>query len=803
MTEKNFLTKTLTDTVLSRRSFLKWSAALGGTAALAGGLNLGLKTVEEAAAAGEEQIQTIGCYHNCGGRCILGAVVKDGTVVRIVPDPTPKTEEDLDTTPRAVPCLRGRSQIRRVYAPERLKYPMKRVGKRGEGKFERISWDEALDTIADQMKRIKEEYGNEAFYFQYASGSNWLGPDSYSVIPRLMALFGGYVNLYGSYSAAAFQAAVPYSTGTWFNNSADDLPNAKLVVMFGDNAVVTGAGGDGYGYWVMKAAERGSKIVIIDPIMTDTVVATQADWVPIHGGTDVAMIAAMSYVMVDENLYDKEFMATHVVGFDEDTLPEDAPRNSSWMAYIMGKVDGIKKTPEWAAAITGIPAERIANLAREIASVKPCVITQGLGPQRRAYGEQFVRAVPILAAMSGNVGISGGGAGLLSMFSGSYFPMGGIPTPENPIKASIPCFLWPDYVTKGTEMSSKLEEGALQGAEKLSSNMKFMFNYAGNTLINQHSDVNNTIKLLQDESLLEFIVTCEVAMTPSCMFSDILLPETTGFEAEEIITGSSKGSYSWALFNHKLIEPMYECKGILWMGEQLADRLGIGDQFREGHETPDDWMRDMVAGAQQALPDFPSLEDFKKVGYYRVSGQTQPIAFEGFRADPVANPLWTGTGKIEIYSPGLAKFNNKEVPALPIYIPEWEGVNDPLRKKYPLMMQTTHWVARSHSTFDNVDYLREAHPQAIWINAKDAKNRGIKNGDLVKVWNDRGEVHLPAYVTNRIRPGTTNMPQGAWYTPDANGVDIRGCGNTLTNYRPTPLAKGTTVHTNLVQVEKL
>ena len=144
MTENNFLTKTLNDTVMTRRSFLKWSAALGGTAALAGGINLGLKTVEHVVAAGEEQTLTVGCYHNCGGRCILAAKVKDGTVVRLIPDPT---EEDTIENPRAIPCLRGRSQIHRVYAPERLKYPMKRVGKRGEDKFERISWEEALDTI--------------------------------------------------------------------------------------------------------------------------------------------------------------------------------------------------------------------------------------------------------------------------------------------------------------------------------------------------------------------------------------------------------------------------------------------------------------------------------------------------------------------------------------------------------------------------------------------------------------------------------------------------------------------------------
>jgi anaerobic dimethyl sulfoxide reductase subunit A len=682
---------------------------------------------------------------------------------------------------------------------------MKRVGKRGEGNFERISWDEALDTIATQMKRIKTKYGNEAFYYQYASGSNWNGPDSGNAVTRLMSLFGGYVNMYGSYSEAAYGQTIGYITGGYSGNSADDIPNAKLVVLIGDNSVVTRAGGDNAGYWCMKAAKNGTKFIIIDPIMTDTVVGTQGEWVPINGGTDVALLAAMAHVMVKENLYDKDFMATHAVGFDEDTLPEGAPANSSWMAYIMGRgPDGVEKTPEWASPITGIPADRITNLAREIASTKPCAIYQNWGVQRRAYGEQIVRAVPIIAAMTGNFGVSGGNSG--NVMNGAYFPMSGIPVPENPVKASIPCFMWPDYITRGTDMTSGPKD-RVRGVDQLSSNMKFMWNHAGNTLINQHANINLTSKILEDDTMLEFIVTSEVAMTPSCKFSDILLPETSGFEAEEIITGEGhgmKGNHAWVLFNHQVIQPMYESKGIMWVAGQLADRLGIGDQFRDGHLTSDDWMRDMVATAQKAIPAFPSLEDFKKVGIYKISDPNPMIAFADFRADPVAHPLQTETGKIEVYSPHLAKQNDpKEIPAIPMYIPEWEGVSDPLRSKYPLMMSTTHFVARSHSTFENVDYLVEAHPQAIWINTFDAKQRGIKHGDMVKVFNDRGEVHLPAYVTNRIRQGATNMPQGVWYKLDANGVDTHGTGNMLTNYRPTPFAKGFTAHTNLVQVEKL
>jgi len=818
MTENNFLTKTLNETLLTRRSFLKWSAALGGTAALAGGLKVGLKAVERATAASEEQTLTVACYHNCGGRCILAAKVKDGTVMRLIPDPDPTETPEM---PRAIPCVRGRAQTRRVYAPDRLKYPMKRVGKRGEGKFERISWDEALDTIANQMKRIKEKYGNEAFYFQYAWGVTWNGPDGQAIMQRLLNLFGGYVGYYGTYSEAAYGVVMPYITGGYYGNSADDVQNSKLVVLFGDNSVVTRAGGDNGGYWYMKAAQNGTKFIIIDPIMTDTVVGTQAEWIPINPGTDVALISALAYVMVKEGLYDKEFMATHSVGFDEDNLPEGAPPNSSYVSYLMGKgYDKVEKTPEWASKITGIPAQRIANLAREMASIKPCAIIQCWGPQRRAYGEQFSRAVPILAAMTGNFGVSGGGTGQLP--GGAYFPLGAIPVPPNPVQISIPVFMWPDFITRGTDMTPEkdfirsasvgwsaaggTQSGQVAEKTKLSSNMKFMWNHGGNTLINQHADINYTRKVLEDDTQLEFIVTVEVGMTPSAMYSDILLPGTTGFEVENIITGEGhgiKGNHSWVLFNHKIIEPMYECKDDLWIANQLADRLGLGDQFREGRQTRDDWMRDMVDGARKNIPNFPTLEEFKKIGYFKAEAGKPTVAFAEFRADPEANPLPTKTGKIEIYSPPLAELSNEEIPPIPVYIPEWEGVSDPLREKYPLMMMSTHFVARAHSTFENVDILREAHPQCLWINKVDAEARGIKNGDWVKVYNDRGVVHIRAYVTNRIRPGVTNMPEGAHFTPNADGIDTRGCPNTLTNYRPTPFARGPAVHTNLVQVEKL
>ena len=800
MTETNFLNKALKETVLTRRSFLKWSAALGGAAALTGGVKFGLKTAQAAASA-DSQIMTTSCYHNCGSRCILWAEVKDGTVVRMLPDQDP---EDSFERMKAIPCLRGRAQKWRVYSPERVKYPMKRVGKRGEGKFERISWEEALDTIANKMKEVKEKYGNEAFYYHYATGQIAGGIDNtykgVGPIARLMHLFGGYVNFYGTYSTACYSAALPLITAMG-SNSSDDLVNSRLVLLVSDNGLVTRAGGKGMGYHYLKAKHAGAKFIVVDPVYNDTAIATEAEWVPIYPGTDNALIDAMAYVMVTEDLYDKDFMYTHAVGFFEHTLPAGAPRNSSYMAYLMGLADGVKKTPEWAAPITGIPAERIVKLAREIATTKPCAMIQGWGMQRRAYGEQPVRALPILAAMTGNFGIKGGGTGTRPT-GGTSISIGSFPAGQNPIKSTISVYMWPDFIERGHEMTNGLRD-LIKGAEKLNADMKFMWNWAGNCITNQHSDINGTVKMLEDDTKLEFIVTSEVVMTHSAKMSDIVLPDTTHFEAENITGGNAEGKSNFVLFNHKLIEPMYEAKDVLWVAEQLADRLGLGEEFREGHTTREDWLRDIVAVAQEKNEDFPSYEEFKEIGYYKKTGGGGFIAGKAFREDPEANPLKTPTGKIEIYSPTLAALNSpEEIPAIPKYIPEWEGVSDPLREKYPLLMVGHHSVQRSHSTFDNVAALQEAHVQSLWMNTLDAEARGIKNGDLVKIFNDRGVVRVPAYVTNRLRPGVTTLPQGAWFTPDENGVDIRGCVNTLTKYHPTPFAKGNPQHTNLVQVEK-
>ena len=246
------------------------------------------------------------------------------------------------------------------------------------------------------------------------------------------------------------------------------------------------------------------------------------------------------------------------------------------------------------------------------------------------------------------------------------------------------------------------------------------------------------------------------------------------------------------------------------MTTELAKRMGVEQQFTEGR-TQEGWMRHLHELSRQAVPELPDFDTFRKQGIFK---QRDPeghhVAYKAFREDPQANPLTTPSGKIEIYSQELAKIaatwelaEGDVIDPLPIYTPGFENYNDPLAEKFPLQLTGFHYKARVHSTYGNVDVLKAACRQEMWINPLDAKKRGIANGDRVRIFNDRGEVHIEAKVTPRMMPGIVALGEGAWYNPDAKGIDQAGSINVLTTQRPSPLAKGNPSHTNLVQVEKV
>ncbi|EOV9675075.1 dimethylsulfoxide reductase subunit A [Cronobacter turicensis] len=801
---------------ISRRTLVK-STALGGLALAAGGISLPFGLRPAAAAVGraiapDERVVWSACTVNCGSRCPLRMHVTEGEIRYVETDNT--GTDDYDGLHQVRACLRGRSMRRRVYNPDRLKYPMKRVGKRGEGKFARISWEEALDTIAQGMKRIISEYGNEAIYLNYGTGTlggtltrSW--PPGKTLIARLMNCCGGYLNHYGDYSSAQIAAGLNYTYGGWADgNSPSDIANSKLVVLFGNNPGETRMSGGGVTYYLEQArAKSQARMIVIDPRYTDTAAGREDEWIPIRPGTDAALAAAIAWVLITENYVDQPFLDNYCVGYDEKTLPPGAPANGHYKAYILGDgPDNTAKTPAWAAPITGIPEARIIKLAREIGEAKPAFIAQGWGPQRHSNGELACRAIAMLPILTGNVGIPGGNSGARE---GSFsLPFERMPTLENPVQTSISMFTWTDAIERGPSMTATAD--GVRGKEKLDVPIKMIWNYAGNCLINQHSHINRTHEILQDDKKCELIVVIDCHMTASARYADILLPDCTASEQMDFALDASCGNMAYVIFADRAIAPRFECRTIYDITSALAVRMGVDEQFTEGR-TQEGWLRHLYAQSQRAIPELPDFDTFRKQGIFKLRDpQGHHVAYQAFRENPAANPLDTPSGKIEIYSSALADIaahwqlpEGDVIHPLPVYSPGFEQVSDPLRAQYPLQLTGFHYKSRTHSTYGNVDVLQAACRQQIWINPQDAQARGIRDGDPVRVWNARGEARIEAKVTPRIMPGVVALGEGAWYQPDAQGVDHAGSINVLTTQRPSPLAKGNPSHSNLVQLARV
>jgi DmsA/YnfE family anaerobic dimethyl sulfoxide reductase A subunit len=750
----------------------------------------------------------VGCpAHNCGGRCLLIAHVENGRITRLDTDDRP----DSLAAPQLRACARGRAYLRRQYHPNRLRFPLKRVGTRGEGQFVRCSWEEALELVAGELQRVKVKYGNEALFVPYGTGSYNQLNGSHTA-RRLMNLFGGCLGIYNSYSWGAINIATPTVYGTLVTgNQRQDWLNSRYIIMWGWNPAEM-RDGTNSDYFVKLARENGAKVVCIDPRHSLSAAALADEWIPILPGTDTAMMSAMAYVMLTEGLYDADFVRTHCVGWDKLQMPPGAENAESYTEYLLGACDGVPKTPEWAEAITAVPAATIARIAREYATYKPGVLYQGYGMQRRAYGEQVVRAGCVLAAITGNVGVAGGWASGL----GAQAPDGGpfwtlFPTGENPIKASIPVFLWSEACLRGHEMT--YADGVI-GCSHLTSDIKLIYGVATNCLINQHANINRSAAILKDESKVEFIVVQDNFLTPTAKFADLVLPACTQFETWGVEDGWKYGDE--VILQPKLVEPLEECKSDYRICADIAERLGIGEAYTEGRDEKA-WVEWCLERFRETrFPDLPSLDTFieQNLGAYSKPVTQPAVAFTDFRRDPQKYPLKTPSGKIEIFSKSLYDMDRPdEIPAVPKYIPEWQisstvkdsrlpAAGDRLSKIYPLHAIGHHNLARVHSTHANNDWLQEAFPQRIFINPVDAAARGIGDGDLVRVWNELGELVVHARLTQRILPGVVDIPQGAWWSPDANGVDQGGCINVLTSHRWTPLAFGSTQHSIMVEIEK-
>ncbi|MEC4727449.1 dimethyl sulfoxide reductase subunit A [Shewanella sp. D64] len=836
---------------MERRSFLKASAALGCAATV-----VGCKTdsdevnvVPPQPPLPEEQMNWSACLVNCGSNCPVKVFSRDGVITRVETDHETTDEYGVNHQIRA--CARGRSLKQRTYAPDRLKTPMKRVGKRGEGKFVPISWDDAAAEIASELQRITNEYGNKSILKLYGTGA-YYGFSSSSCFNRVLNLNGGFLNIYGNYSwAQQNEAASATGFGSTSGSNLLALKDSDLFLGIGYNPSEMRQSGSGEGYDYLQALQSNNnlEVIMVDPRYTDSMAGKEDHWYAIRPGTDAAFAEGIAFEMISSGWVErnsKEFLDKYCVGYDKTSLEElieqfQASGDESKTQYIpyIKPEDNYKdyilgegafafqgpRTPEWAATVCGISEDNIKSVANKIMNAKAPFIITGAGVNRHANGEQAMRSCYMLSFLTGKVGQPGVSNGALpSQSSLSRSGMSGL---SNPVKESISFFTWADAIVRGKEMTARKDgvRGLKDLDTPLGANVKAIFAINSNALINQHSDCNGTAKILEEEGDCELIVVCDCWMTPSAKFADIILPDTSWLESNDLVNDSyASGIMGYLVAMKAAVEPMWDCKSMYDMCALIADKMGKKGEYTEGKDEAG-WLAELYertrnnannAAAEPALP--ATYEEAQKIGVFRAFNGTPKLALDSYING--GKPLSTPSGKIEIYALSMAQKGSEwtfddtvkgdYISAIPMYQATWDGYDDEDTKtEYPLQLMGYHTKGRTHSSFHNVPWLREAAEDAIWMNPLDADARGLAQGSKVHVWNDRGTIELPVRITPRVTPGVVALGQGAWYQPDlsrigpsGHAIDAGGCINTLTRYQPSPLAKANPQHTNRVQIAK-
>jgi len=623
-------------------------------------------------------------------------------------------------------------------------------------------------------------------------------------------------------------------------SAADMLANSKLVVLWGFDPTVTHSGPAHQFAWFIKLArERGKPVIIIDPRYTATAEVLADQWIPIRPGTDHAMFLAMAYTLFKEDLYDKDFVARYVepVGFEK------------WRNYVLGVDDGVEKTPEWAENKCAVPAETIRELARLVATRKPAWLWCNWGVSRKSRGEQTVKAFAALQAILGYWGTPGAGP-----------PLNLGPQRDIPVRASwgprgnyrVPKMYRSHYWAQAVLLLDKVRDGTL-GEEDYRRmvgwradpsllkefNPKMLFwgggdkPHASDHLVTATESTSEQVKALER---MEFFVSMHSMMTPTVKYADIILPARDwAWEEKNIAKSAGYGGFECINYCPGVVKPPGEVRPWIWVYAKLAEKLGIDPKkFFRYYTTDENWDRDYeryLGDSYQGIVDYykrrgvdvPPWEEFTK-GKFINCDELEEKPFTGWDEQiKEGKPFKTESGKIEIHSTYIANEANRgkgehfdsfgrlydnlpsdwgDLAPTPVYQTAVRGMGDPLVKQYPLMLIAPHCRYRVHYLFWNHTWLRDhVYRHRVWISAADAKARGIKDDDIIRVYNDRGRVVMPAYVTSKIMPGIVVVRHGGWFTPDESGVDCGASPSTLLggDFESciTP-AKAT----NLVQVEK-
>jgi molybdopterin guanine dinucleotide-containing S/N-oxide reductase-like protein len=806
-------------------------------------------------------------FINCGNGGPLTVHVKDGKIVRV--RPLVFSDKDAPSwkinargrqfSPFRKVCLPAYAftEKARAYADDRLQYPMIRVDfdpnherhpeNRGKSGYRRLSWDEALDIVAAEMKRIRAEYGPSAIMSRPSSHHNW-GNFGYrtSVWARFFNLIGFTEILDNPDSWEGWHWGSAHAYGFFwrlglpeqYDLLEETLKNTELIVCWGNDPDSTHGvyGGQESAIWRLWLQQLGIKQIHIDPFCNYTAVIQADKWIAPRPGTDAAMAEAIAYTWLADGTYDKDYVDSHTLGFEE------------FARHIRGEEDGVPRTAAWAEEICGIPARTIIALAKEWAA-KRTMLSAGTrggesGACRQAYGTEWSRLMVYLQAMQGlgKPGVNIWGTTMGAPFNPSPdFPgynVGGINRlarnpAVNPVEQRINRLLVPDAVLdppvswRGPGVCAKsLEQQFEEYVYPMPgySEVKMFYRYGG-SYFSTMVDTGKWARMYQSPKL-EFVVNQDCWWSTETKFADVILPACTNLERNDISEWAHPGGASLhssiecnhriIVYQQKCIEPLFESRSDYWILSQIADRLGVKEDYTEGN-SEEDWIEKFFYASE--LPKYIGFDEFKKKGYYLVGvpQDYQPTPalrwfYEGRSCDtpdyrnpkrgtPAASELGTYSGKIEFVSQSLSEHfpEDRERPPLARYIPSWEGYQSELASKYPLQLIAPHPRMSFHTHHDShTPWLGEIPANRVWkdgyywqvvrLHPIDAAARDVHHGDIIKLYNDRAEVLGIAWITERMRPGVVHSYEGsARYEPvepgNSRSPDRGGCVNALTPSR--------------------
>ena len=783
------------------------------------------------------------CWVDCGSKCFNKAYLKDGFVLKSGSD---DTHEDDPDWPQARSCARGRMRRHEVFGVDRLKYPMKRRNwkpgggrkeLRGRDEWVRISWDEALDSIAEEIARITKAYGNTSIMLPAYVPSLFGQWD----IGRTLSLYsGGFIGNWGACSSGAWGVAGPIIGLKEDFNDRMDLRKSELIVLWGSNPAWSRAGLPMYNYVQMKNA--GAKFISVDPYLHPSATVLEADWIACRPATDHALALGMIHTLLVEDdpvknpLIDWDFLHRCTVGFDAEHMPPGVDPADNFKDYVLGKRDGVPKSAEWAAERCGVPPDRIRSFARELALTERAAICMSPAPARNTRADSWPQAIMCLGAMTGHIGTTGNMTG---SDAGHHWLMEGPPMVRGGMILGDPSIFSPGtfkHIENKLAGPGGMYERPRAPHVRLNNNELWEATLTGKYTVgyedqrdidiqmiyhihsNHLNQAPGTMKAIEAHRKVEFVVTQNYVPTSTAQYSDIVLPITTQWERYGDLT---PGYREMMLLSSQIVEPMFESQDDIWVARELGKRLGLDPDEIEP-TNPKQTIFNMVAAAEAVEEDGETwtplveiteddlkdlgvegkpqkgrvpVKEFKETGFYhaprRPDDKFGHIVLEQFYKDPEKNPLDTASGKLEIHSQALVDEVKacgwSEIDPIPTYHPPIEGYEDTFeswetKKKgeYPLQFYDLHVQRQVHSSFANVPALMEAFTLDAIMNPIDARERGLEEGDTVLVESKHGKVLRPLHITYEIMPGVVAIGQGAWVDIDEEtGIDKGGSVNVL------------------------